>query len=493
MFFPCYFAFFMVLFIEVNTFHEVTLMGKLSHLHPGRVFHYFEEICGIPHGSGDTARISDYCVAFAKAHNLWYRQDALGNVLIKKPATPGYETHPPVIIQGHLDMVCEKAPDCAMDFTTDGLDVDVDGDWVFAHGTTLGGDDGVAVAMGLAVLESDSLCHPPLEVLFTIDEETGMDGAVGLDASDIEGRLLINVDSEEEGVLTVSCAGGAKAEITLPLAYEPNEDLAYTVTLSGLQGGHSGVEIDKGRLNANVTMGNFLKTLPCRVVSVNGGQKDNAIPVMCRAVITCAADPTALAEAFAQANRPETDPHLTLTVTPVTADRVLTAESTARVVDFLTTVPNGIQAMSADITGLVQTSLNLGILTTKADALYATFAVRSSKNDEKTALLTALSAVAERFGGTCATHGHYPAWEYRKDSRLRDVMCRVWETQTGTAPTVLAIHAGLECGLFCEKLPGLDAVSIGPDMQAIHTCRERLSVSSTARVYDYLCAVLKEL
>ena len=474
-------------------FHEVTPMGKLSHLHPARVFHYFEQICGIPHGSGDTGRISDYCVAFAKAHGLWHRQDALGNVLIKKPATPGYESHPPVILQGHLDMVCEKAPDCAIDFTTDPLDVDVDGDWVFARGTTLGGDDGVAVAMALAVLESDALCHPPLEVLFTIDEETGMDGAVGLDASDMAGRTLINVDSEEEGVLTVSCAGGAKAQITLPLTYEDNAQPAYRVTLSGLQGGHSGVEIDKGRLNANVTMGAFLNSIDCRIVSVNGGQKDNAIPVGCEAVIACATDPTFFAAAFAEAHRVPTDPGLTLAVAPATAPRVLTEESTARVVEFLTTVPNGIRAMSADIQGLVQTSLNLGVLTTDDTALCATFAVRSSKNGEKSALLADLAAVAQRLGGICTSHGHYPAWEYRPESRLRDVMCRVWERQTGAAPTVLAIHAGLECGLLCEKLPGLDAVSIGPDMRDIHTCRERLSVSSTARVYEYLCGVLKEL
>ena len=468
-------------------------MDKLSHLQPARVFHYFEQLCGIPHGSGDTGRISDYCVAFAKAHGLWYRQDALGNVVIRKPATPGYEDHPTVILQGHLDMVCEKAPDCAIDFTADGLDVDVEGDWVFAHGTTLGGDDGVAVAMALAVLEAEDIAHPPLEVLFTIDEETGMDGAVGLDATDLIGRTLINIDSEEEGVLTVSCAGGAKAELALPLAYEDNLQPAYEVTLSGLQGGHSGVEIDKGRLNANVTMGEFLRSIGCRIVSVNGGQKDNAIPVSCVAVIACDSDPTMLAEAFAAIHRVETDPHLTLSVVPTTAQRVMTAESTQRVVEFLTTVPNGIQSMSGDIEGLVQTSLNLGILTTDNGALHATFAVRSSKNEEKASLLSRLGYVALAFGGTCKTHGHYPAWEYRPDSRLREVMCRVWERQTGKAPTVLAIHAGLECGLFCEKLPGLDAVSIGPDMRDIHTCRERLSVSSTARVYSYLCGVLKEL
>ncbi len=468
-------------------------MGKLTHLQPGRVFAYFEEICGIPHGSGDTARISDYCVTFAKDHGLWYRQDTLGNVIIKKPATPGYEDHPAVILQGHLDMVCEKAPDCALDFTTDGLDVNTDGEWVFANGTTLGGDDGIAVAMALAILESHTLRHPALEVLFTVDEETGMYGAEGLDPSDLTGRMLINVDSEEEGVLTVSCAGGARAEITLPLTFESNDKPGYRVTVTGLQGGHSGAEIDKGRLNASVMMGQFLQSIPCRLVTVAGGLKDNAIPVLCQADIVCDSDPTATAEAFAVANRVDGDPNLTLTVKPVTVDRVMTEESTTRMVAFLTTVPNGIQAMSRDIPGLVQTSLNLGILTTEGDALCASFAVRSSKNEEKTALLARLEQVAADFGGTYASHGHYPAWEYRKESRLRDVMCRVWQSATGNEAQVLAIHAGLECGLLCEKLPGLDAVSIGPDMQDIHTYRERLPVASTARVYDYLCAVLAAL
>ncbi len=468
-------------------------MGKLTHLHPQRVFHYFEDICAIPHGSGDTRRISDYCVDFAKSHGLWYRQDDLNNVIIKKPATIGYEDHPAVILQGHLDMVCEKAPDCAINFTTDGLDVDTDGEWVFAHGTTLGGDDGIAVAMALAILESEDIPHPPLEVLFTVDEETGMYGAAGVDLSDLKGKMLLNIDSEEEGVLTVSCAGGARAELTLPIAHEASASPAWRVTVQGLQGGHSGVEIDKGRLNANVVMGEFLNTLDCRIASVNGGLKDNAIPVLCEAVIVCDADPATAATAFAAAHCVVGDPHLTITVESTAAEQAMDADSTRRVIDFLTTVPNGIQAMSGDIDGLVQTSLNFGILATEGDTLHASFAVRSSVNEEKAVLLSQLSGVAAAFGGSCTTHGHYPAWEYCKDSRLRDTMCTVWQKQTGTAPTVLAIHAGLECGLLCEKIAGLDAVSIGPDMQDIHTCRERLSVASTARVFDYVCAVLREL
>lgn len=468
-------------------------MGKLSHLQPTRVFHYFEEICGIPHGSGDTARISDYCVAFAKAHNLTCHQDTLGNVIIKKPATAGYEDHPAVILQGHIDMVCEKAPDCSIDFATDGLDVDTDGEFVFAHGTTLGGDNGIAVAMAFAILESTELTHPPLEVLLTVDEETGMYGAEGIDPSYLEGKTLINIDSEEEGVLTVSCAGGARAELTLPLTYVPNTAPCWQVEVGGLQGGHSGIEIDKGRLNANVVMAQFLQSSDCRLVTIGGGQKDNAIPVSCTAVIACDSDPTAAAATFAAAYRVEGDPNLTITVTPASASTAMDAASSAAALTLLTTIPNGIQSMSADIDGLVQTSLNLGILTTEGDALRASFAVRSSVGTEKTALLAKLERLITSMGGSFASHGHYPAWEYRKESRLRDVMCAVWEQKYGENPTVAAIHAGLECGLFCEKISGLDAVSIGPNMWDVHTCRERLSVASTARVYAYLCDVLKEL
>ena len=468
-------------------------MGKLTHLQPERVFHYFEEICGIPHGSGDTARISDYCVAFAKAQGLVYHQDSLGNVIIKKPATAGYEDHPTVILQGHIDMVCEKASDCSIDFTADGLDVDTDGEVVFAHGTTLGGDNGIAVAMAFAILESTDLSHPPLEVLLTVDEETGMYGAKGLDPSLLEGKLLINMDSEAEGALIVGCAGGARAELTLPLTYTHSSATAYCVTVSGLQGGHSGIEIDKGRLNANVVMAQFLQSIDCRLVSIAGGLKDNAIPVECTAYITADADVFAAAEAFVATHRVDTDPNLTISVGAAVAEREMDAATTAQVLELLTTVPNGIQSMSADIEGLVQTSLNLGILTTDDSTLCASFAVRSSVRAEKDALLGKLENQITAMGGGFDSYGHYPAWEYRKDSRLRDTMCAVRERITGVPFVIVAIHAGLECGLFCEKIEDLDVVSIGPDMWDVHTCRERLSVASAARVYAYLCDVLKEL
>ena len=470
-------------------------MAVLDTLAPRRVFHYFEELCGIPHGSGNTKAISDFCMAFARQHGLDAEQDAYNNVLIRKPGSAGYETHPLVILQGHLDMVCEKEPERSIDFTRDGLELFLDGDWIGARGTTLGGDDGIAVAMGLAILEDDTLAHPPLEVLFTTDEETGMDGAVGLDASRLKGRTLINADSEEEGVLTVGCAGGARAELRIPVTREPVDAPCYTVTVDGLIGGHSGAEIHKGRLNANIVMGRFLQSLPegFRLVTLAGGLKDNAIPRQTVCVLA-GDDPTAAASAFAAAAQIPADPDLTITVAPAPAAKTaVTAADSRRVAEFLATVKNGVQAMSRHIEGLVETSLNLGVLELEEAALRATFSVRSSVGESKTALLADLEQTAAAFGGTYSSHGHYPAWEYREVSPLRDVMVAVYEEQTGEKPVVKAIHAGLECGLFSEKLPGLDAVSFGPRMRDIHTTRERLCISSTERTYAYLCRVLERL
>ncbi len=471
-------------------------MRILNGLNPKRVFYYFEDLCAIPHGSGNTKEISDYCVAFANAHGLSVYQDSHNNVVIRKPASAGYETHKTVILQGHLDMVCEKEPECGIDFTTDGLTLQCEGDFVFAEGTTLGGDDGIAVAMALAILEDDTLCHPPIEALFTTDEETGMYGAEGLDASVLAGKTLINIDSEEEGILTVSCAGGARAGITIPLSTAAVDMPCYTVTLGGLIGGHSGVEIDKGRQNANVLMGQFLHALPFsyQIIDIRGGQKDNAIPRQTVATVAANGDLAAAATEFVKANRIETEPGLAITVESASASITgFDGDSSKRIAEFLATVANGVQSMSRDIAGLVQTSLNLGILRSETEALTATFAVRSSVESEKTALLEKLAATATNFGGAFESHGHYPAWEYRKDSPLRDTMVRVYEQMYKSKPEVVAIHAGLECGLFAGKIGDLDAVSFGPNLYDIHTTRERLSIASVGRTYAYLCSILKSL
>ncbi len=471
-------------------------MSVFQGIAPQRVLYYFEQLCAIPHGSGDTKAISDYCVAVANRLGLSVRQDSLNNVVIKKPASPGYESHPPVIVQGHLDMVCEKDPDCSIDFAKDGLDLFVDGDWIGAKGTTLGGDDGIAVAMALAVLEDNTLSHPPVEAVFTTDEETGMYGAEGLDVSDLAGKILLNIDSECEGILTVSCAGGARAELMVPLTKIKNTLPCKKIALKGLQGGHSGVEIDKGRINADILLGNFLREIPFpyAIVSVFGGTKDNAIPSYSECVLALTEDLTDFALEFTAKNRPDTDPGLRIEITDLpTADSCFDEDSTRRIGAFLAAVPNGIQAMSQDIEGLVQTSLNLGQLRSEPHRLIATFSVRSSVEAEKKALLEHLHTVANTFNGTFDARGDYPAWEYKQDSRLREIMIRIYREQTGTSPVVEAIHAGLECGFFCRKISGLDAVSFGPDMRDIHTPRERLSISSVERTYVYLCQILKEL
>jgi len=470
-------------------------MKKLGNLKPERVFYYFEEICSIPHGSGNTKKISDFCVNFAKEHNLEYAQDDMNNVIIKKPATKGKEGSPTVIIQGHLDMVCEKEPEIDFDFEKQGLNIYVDGDYIKADGTTLGGDDGIAVAMALAVLEDKNISHPALEVLFTVDEETGMYGAKALDGSLLEGRTLINIDSEEEGIFTVSCAGGVRAEVTLPVEYETNTKECLKITVSGLIGGHSGVEIHKGRLNSNKVAAEFLNTLSdINLVKINGGLKDNAIPVYTEVIVATNEDIREKAEEFRLNTLCDTDKDLTITVEKCEKTaKCITGESTQKAIGLLNALPNGIIKWSKDIEDLVETSLNMGILTTENDKIIVSFALRSSVNNEKDKLVDALFKCANDFGASLLREGDYPAWEYKKDSVLRDTMCKVWEELYGNEPEVIAIHAGLECGLLSEKLPGLDSVSIGPNMMDIHTPREKIDISSVWRTYNFLYELLKVL
>lgn len=460
-----------------------------------RVFHYFCNLSAIPHGSGNTKAISDYCVSVAKELGLWVHQDELNNVIIKLPATEGYENRPTVILQGHLDMVCEKSADCDIDFTKDGLRLAQDGEYLYAEGTSLGGDDGIAIAMALAIAEDKALPHPALELVFTVDEETGMYGAEGLDGSLLEGRTLINIDSEEEGILTVSCAGGTRVQLTLPLTAQATTLPCYRITVSGLQGGHSGVEIDKGRYNSNMLAAKFLATLSdYHLISMEGGEKDNAIPLLTKIVLATKENLIEKAEAFAVAHRNEANPDLAITVEAIeTASSAMDRESTRKAVDFLNALPDGIQGMSKDIDGLVETSLNLGILRCDTEKLTTSHALRSSKGAEKNALAERLVNITCDFGGTALRSADYPAWEFRQNSHLQAVMIEQWEKLYGKKPLVAAIHAGLECGLFCEKLDGLDAVSIGPEMHDIHTDRERLSIPSCERIYRYVCEIIKEL
>ena len=475
---------------------------KLAGLEPAAVFGYFEEICSIPHGSGNTRMISDYLVEFAKKHDLRYIQDDLNNVILFGEGTCGMEDHWPVILQGHMDMVCEKDADCPIDMAAEGLDIDHDGKYVFAKGTTLGGDDGIAVAYALALLADKSIPHPPLEVIITVDEETGMYGADGMDLSMLKGKTLINLDSEEEGVFTVSCAGGGTATVSLNAERRAVYGPCIRLVVDGLQGGHSGAEIHKNRANANKVMGEFMsriqKLMPLCLTSIVGGSKDNAIPRNCQATMVAMGTYLERINDIAQQLQDEVretynDPEATVQAFDVDAlgGNSRTTEATAKVIGLLCAAPNAVQKMSEDMPDLVQTSLNMGIVKL-GEKFTATFSVRSSVNSEKQELLGRLKALADMFEGEYALHSEYPAWEYRKESYLRDTMVQVYQKMYGKDPQVLAIHAGLECGLLSEKIPGLDCVSIGPQMHDIHTSRERLDIASTERTWKFLLEVLKE-
>ena len=476
-------------------------MEILSALEPRAVFHYFEALCAIPHGSGNTRGISDWCAAFARERGLECHQDALGNVIIIKEAAPGYEGAEPVILQGHLDMVCEKEAGCPRDMAREGLELAVDGDWVSARGTTLGGDDGIAVAMALALLDGEDIPHPRLEVVLTVDEEVGMVGADSLDASPLKGRTLINLDSEAEGIFTVSCAGGNRTWCTLPVRREPFPGAGLSVAVGGLIGGHSGAEIHRGRANALVLLGRCLRAVgertSLRLAEARGGGKDNAIPTESRMVVAvedaaAAREALAALEADLKKEYRTADPGLFFQVEdcPLPA-HPLDGESTRRAVCMLSCLPNGVQAMSGDIPGLVQTSLNLGILETEEDRLTACLCLRSTVGSQKEEMKSRLACLMEQLGGAVEYFGDYPAWEYRAESPLRERMVQVFREQYGREPKIEAIHAGLECGLLAGKLPGLDCVSIGPELLDIHTPRERMNVSSVGRVWAFLLEVLK--
>ena len=476
---------------------------KLAGLQPASVFSYFEKICAIPHGSRNTKAISDYLVSFAQLHGIRYEQDSLNNVVMYQEGTCGYEDHAPVILQGHMDMVCEKDVDCSINMDTDGLDIDHDGEWIFAHGTTLGGDNGIAVAYMLALLADKTIPHPPLEIIITVDEEIGMEGAAGVDLSHFQSRTMINLDSEDEGVFTVSCAGGARSVIHMPVQRRVVYGPCVKLTVEGLRGGHSGVEIHKNLANANKVMGEFLgriqKLMPLCITKLQGGAKDNAIPRTCEATLIPLGihverinDIAEQLQAEIRENYDEPDAIVRGDNVDALGGNALTTECTAKVIALLNAAPNGVQSMSQDIEGLVQTSLNLGVMSLDEE-LTLTFAVRSSVNAEKVDLLKRLRELAAFYEGSTSEMGDYPAWEYKKDSYLRDTMVTTFSRMFGKKPEVVAIHAGLECGLLSEKLPGLDCVSIGPDMQDIHTSREKLSIASTKRTWEFLLEVLKSL
>lgn len=496
----------------------------LEKYQPQKVFHYFEQICRIPHPSYHCEAISNYLMDFAKAHGLEAYQDQFYNVIIIKEASAGKEELEPIMIQGHMDMVTVKDDGIRIDMQKEGLQLAIDGDYIYAKGTSLGGDDGIAVAYGLALLDDDTLSLPRIELVVTTEEEVGMEGATGIDLSVCRANRMLNLDSEDEGEFVVACAGGMRVHADmeagekLPLT---ENELLYCIEVGGLAGGHSGTEIIRHSANACKVIGSVLHGLwamdcPFMMMDLEGGTKDNAIPIYAKALIAVSkerkdqikANIDKLHEDFRK-QYGATDPDGYVKCSEVEpADRndtqsclrntkkeilLFSKERTRQIIDFLCEIPNGVQSMCTEMPELPQTSLNLGIMKGEADGIHFDFSLRSSVSAEKKELCDKVCEIIDKYEGTYELGGDYPAWEYKADSALREHLVRVYEKQYGKLPEVLSIHAGLECGILASKKPGLDCVSVGPDILDIHTTRERLSISSVQRVWKFLVEALETL
>ena len=481
-------------------------MRILENLEPQDVFYYFEEICKIPHGSGNTGQISDYLKAFADEHGLYCRQDELNNIIMIKEASKGYEDHEPVLLQGHMDMVAVKDADCTIDMTKDGLQLEILGDRLSAKGTSLGGDDGIAVAFALALLAGEEYRHPRIELILTVDEEVGMEGATGLTVDDLTAKRMINLDQEEEKIFITGCAGGARIDIRKKTETEQIKGLLCKLKISGLQGGHSGQEINKECGNAICLMGRLLAALqektPIYLKEVNGGTADNAIPneVCAEIVVTEWTEDIAafMEEKFCglKAEFAGKEDGLKCELQVGAEDaliEVCNRKDSEQWIHLLNVIPHGVIANSVKMKGLVETSLNPGILNVSAVEGMVSTSVRSSNAAAKEALINQLKSLAALCDATVGIRGDYPGWDYDPDSPLREKMVTIYEEMYGVKPQIEAIHAGLECGIFQSKIPGLDCVSIGPDMQDIHTTRETLSIPSVQRVWKFLLKVLESL
>lgn len=481
-------------------------MNVLSHLGCDKVFDYFEKICDIPHGSFHEKALSDYIVSFAKERGLYCRQDNKMNVLIKKGGTAGYESSPVLIMQGHIDMVCDKNEDTEHDFLTEPLEIYIDGDDIKARGTTLGADNGIAAAYMLALLDAEDIAHPPLECIFTVEEEIGMGGATDFDAFDLEGKRFLNMDTEEEGHLMVSCCGGRRMRVYLPIEKEKKQaGTTLSVHIRGLKGGHSGLDIHLQRASANVLLGRFLFELRERVdfalVSANGGNMDNAICREAEAVVVVAPEQVQTvaavieeAEAMFREEYKDRESDILMTAEQMPeAAEVLTTETRDYVIALLRLLLYGVQTMDTNMDGLVETSSNIGILKTNEDHIFIDNAVRGSMESRKDAICKKIEVLGSLCGAKVVGVHDYPGWQYNPNSEMLRIFKEVWVEKFGEEPKVVAIHAGLECGLFAKKIPGLDLISLGPNMYDVHTPDERLSISSTIRIWEYLKLVLARL
>lgn len=483
--------------------------GICGEAQPREVLHFFEELCKIPHGSFHVEEISNALVTFAKERNLEYVQDESFNVIIKKKASEGAADRDPIILQGHIDMVLDKEPGCQLDLEREPIKLCCDGEYLYADGTTLGGDDGIAAAMMMALLDDDTIPHPPLECVFTTNEEVGLLGASALDTSVLQGRRMINLDSEKEGIFIVGCAGGAQERIHLPIKRKKHFGKVLTISVTGLLGGHSGMCVGMGRANADLLMGRALSRLrdqvDFRLICVEGGLRDNAIPRSCCAelLVNEETDAQKIQELIGEeakkiaAEYRETDPNIVWSAewkeNAGKAVKAITRKDTAKVIAYLMLAADGVLEWEPLQKGLPRTSLNLGILKTTQKELTAVHMIRSSVNAQKDYVQKKIQTLVHVLGGSSETESAYPAWERGSESPLCDAMVKIYEKQTGEKPAVTVFHCGLECGLFTDKMKGLDCVSIGPDMMDVHTANEKLSIASTERTWKLLLAILQEI
>jgi len=483
-------------------------MGEvLGNLKPELLWKHFEELCAIPRPSRKEEKVAQYVISVAKKNNLQYATDDFGNVVIRKHATPGKEKLIPVVMQGHLDMVAEKNADVKHDFEKDPIQPYIDGDWVKAKGTTLGGDNGVGVAAALAVMESKDLEHGPIEALFTLDEETGLFGAQALKSGFLNGKILMNLDSEEDGALYIGCAGGQNTFVKFKSTLNdvPANTTALEIKVSGLKGGHSGLDINTGRGNAIKLMTRLLHelnyTFGIRLVSINGGSKHNAIPRETFSVIRVAkkfaADTLTYIERYnkiVQAELSSVEPSLNVVaVETKSKSKVMDKKTTKNLIDSLYAVPNGVIKMSADIPGLVETSTNLAVVVTKGKEVVATLSQRSSVESEKNDISNSIAAFFKLIKAEVKQSDGYPGWKPDIHSPVLGTMKNVYHQLYGNDPEVKAIHAGLECGIIKERYPDMDMISFGPTLMDVHSPDEKIKISTVPKFWALLTTVLKNI
>ena len=457
-------------------------------LKPERVFHYFRELSDIPRESHNEKAVSDYIYDFGKKLGLETKQDDILNVYIRKPATKGYENKPGIILQGHMDMVCEKATSSKHNFATDKIEWVIKDDLLFANNTTLGADDGIAVAMAMAILEDETLVHPELEVLITVTEETTMAGALGLEKGLLKGKYFFNIDSEEEGILTLGSAGGTLFKTNLELKFENKEVELVKLHFDGFLGGHSGMEIGKNRRNMIKTIAEFIKESGLSISSVNCGNKDNAIPRVGEIVIENLPKLDELISKFTEKYNGEEQ--LTIDKKEIFNGKVLTNALKNTLVDILQELPTGVN--SKDETGIISSS-NLAIVQTTENEIIIRDSIRSSSLSILADMKSSFSKIGEKFGLNYEFSGGYPSWEKKENSSLQKYANKVYKDLTGKEFENIIVHAGLECGAIYEKYPNLELISFGPDIRGAHTPQENLSIPSTERVYDFTLKLIEEI